>query len=188
MVLAHLGIAAFVIGVTMVKGHETERDVKMNVGDTVAVAGYVFRFDGVTEQRGPNYRAARGAVSISRNGTHVETLYPEKRQYNAGGMPMTNAAIDSGLRRYLRLDGRARRRQRVDHPRLLEAVHHLGVGRLRDDGAGRPPRDQRSPLPHGGAARRGAGAIAAALRGAALWTRTRCTPKTPSAGAGEGGS
>jgi len=97
MVLAHLGIAAFVIGVTMVKGHETERDVKMNVGDTVTVAGYVFRFDGVTEQRGPNYRAARGAVSISRNGTHVETLYPEKRQYNAGGMPMTNAAIDSGL-------------------------------------------------------------------------------------------
>jgi cytochrome c-type biogenesis protein CcmF len=97
MVLAHLGIAVFVVGVTMVKGHETERDVKMNVGDTVTVAGYVFRFDGVTEHPGPNYRAARGTVSVSRNGAHVETLYPEKRQYNAGGMPMTNAAIDSGL-------------------------------------------------------------------------------------------
>jgi len=33
---------------------------------------------------------------VSRNGAFVETLYPEKRQYNAGGMPMTNAAIDSG--------------------------------------------------------------------------------------------
>ncbi len=97
MVLAHLGIAAFVVGVTMVKGYETERDVKMNVGDTVTVAGYVFRFDGVTQQRGPNYQAARGSVNISRNGAYVETLYPEKRMYNAGGMPMTNAAIDSGF-------------------------------------------------------------------------------------------
>jgi cytochrome c-type biogenesis protein CcmF len=97
MVLAHLGVAAFVVGVTMVKGYETERDVKMNVGDTVTVAGYTFRFDGVTQQRGPNYQAARGAVNISRNGAYVETLYPEKRMYNAGGMPMTNAAIDSGF-------------------------------------------------------------------------------------------
>jgi cytochrome c-type biogenesis protein CcmF len=96
MVLAHLGIAAFIVGVTMVKGYETERDVKMNVGDTVNVAGYVFRFDGVAQTKGPNYQAARGSVNISRNGAYVETLYPEKRMYNAGGMPMTNAAIDSG--------------------------------------------------------------------------------------------
>jgi cytochrome c-type biogenesis protein CcmF len=96
MVIAHLGIAVFVVGVTMVKGYEVERDVKMNVGDTVAVAGYVFRFDGATEVSGPNYRAARGAIAISRGGTLVKTLYPEKRMYNAGGQPMTNAAIDSG--------------------------------------------------------------------------------------------
>ena len=95
MVTAHLGIAACIVGITMVKGYETERDVKMNVGDTVAVAGYVFRFDGVSQQRGPNYQAVRAAVAVSRDGTYVRTLYPEKREYNAGGMPMTNAAIDS---------------------------------------------------------------------------------------------
>jgi len=97
MVTAHLGIAVCIVGITMVKGYESERDVKLNVGDTVTVAGYVFRFDGVTPQRGPNYQAARAAVAVSRNGVYVETLYPEKRMYNAGGMPMTNAAIDSGL-------------------------------------------------------------------------------------------
>jgi cytochrome c-type biogenesis protein CcmF len=96
MVLAHLGIAVFIVGVTLVKGYETERDVKMNVGDTVTVGRYVFRFDGVTQQKGPNYQATRAAVTVSRNGNFVETLYPEKRMYNAGGMPMTNAAIDSG--------------------------------------------------------------------------------------------
>ena len=97
MVLAHLGIAVFVVGVTMVKGYETERDVKMSIGDTVSVGGYTFRFDGISQQRGPNYQAIRGAFTVTRKGAYVENLYPEKRQYNAGGMPMTNAAIDSGL-------------------------------------------------------------------------------------------
>jgi cytochrome c-type biogenesis protein CcmF len=96
MVVAHLGIAVFIVGVTMVKGYETERDVKMNVGDSVTVGGYTFRFDGVTQQRGPNYQAQRGAFTVTKNGAYVENLYPEKRMYNAGGMPMTNAAIDSG--------------------------------------------------------------------------------------------
>jgi cytochrome c-type biogenesis protein CcmF len=96
MILAHLGIAVFIVGVTMVKGYEIERDVKMNVGDTVTVGAYLFRFDGTTQTTGPNYRAERGAFTVSRNGKYVENLYPEKRQYNAGGMPMTNAAIDSG--------------------------------------------------------------------------------------------
>ena len=96
MVLAHLGVAVFIIGVTAVKGYETERDVKMAVGDTVAVGGHSFRFDGVTETRGPNYRAMRGTFNVSKGGTFVEVLHPEKRVYNAGGMPMTEAAIDTG--------------------------------------------------------------------------------------------
>jgi cytochrome c-type biogenesis protein CcmF len=97
MQLAHLGIAVFVIGVTMVKGYETERDVRMEVGDTVEAGGYVFRFDGVDELEGPNYHAARGHVAITKNGKIIGELNPEKRNYNASGMPMTEAAIESGL-------------------------------------------------------------------------------------------
>jgi cytochrome c-type biogenesis protein CcmF len=95
MIVAHLGIAVFIVGVTMVKGYETERDVRMSVGDKVAVGGYTLRFDGTTEATGPNYRAARGAFEVSRDGQHVTTQFPEKRVYNAGGMPMTEAAIRS---------------------------------------------------------------------------------------------
>ncbi len=97
MQLAHLGIAIFVIGVTMVKGYETERDVRMEVGDTVEAGGYVFRFDGVTEQEGPNYQAYRGQVIIKKDDRIVGELFPEKRTYNASGMPMTEAAIDTGI-------------------------------------------------------------------------------------------
>ena len=95
MIVAHLGIAVFIVGVTMVKGYETERDVRMDVGDKVTVGAYTLRFDGTTEIRGPNYRAARGTFEVSRDGQHVTTQFPEKRVYNAGGMPMTEAAIRS---------------------------------------------------------------------------------------------
>jgi len=96
MILAHVGVAVFIAGVTLVKGYETERDVRMAVGDTVTVGAHTFRFDGVTERRGPNYRATRGTFTVTRDGAQVDVMHPEKRVYNAGGMPMTEAAIDSG--------------------------------------------------------------------------------------------
>jgi cytochrome c-type biogenesis protein CcmF len=101
MLLAHLGIAVFVIGVTMVKGYETERDVRMDVGDTVDAGGYVFRFEGVSDQPGPNYIASEGRVSVLKDGKLVTELHPEKRVYNASGMPMTEASIQTGIFRDL---------------------------------------------------------------------------------------
>jgi cytochrome c-type biogenesis protein CcmF len=101
MLMAHLGIAVFIIGVTMVKGYETERDVRMDVGDTVEAGGYEFRFDGVSDQPGPNYMAAQGRVTVRKDGKIVTVLQPEKRNYNASGMPMTEASIEPGFLRDL---------------------------------------------------------------------------------------
>jgi len=81
MVIAHLGVAVFVVGVTTVKTFEIERDVKMAPGDTLSVRNYAFRYDGVTEAKGPNYTAARATIVVTRNGNPDTTLYPEKRLY-----------------------------------------------------------------------------------------------------------
>jgi cytochrome c-type biogenesis protein CcmF len=97
MLLAHLGVAVFIVGVTMVRGYETERDVKMSPGESVSIGAYAFRFEGITERVGPNYRAARGTFDVAKDGVSFEKLFPEKRVYNAQGMPMTEAAIDSGI-------------------------------------------------------------------------------------------
>jgi len=97
MLLAHCGVAVFIIGVTLVKGYETERDVRMAVGDSVTVGAYTFRFDGVRDITGPNYHGARGAIDVSRDGTHVRVMHPEKRVYHVQQMPMTEAAIDTGI-------------------------------------------------------------------------------------------
>ncbi len=95
MQLAHFGVAVFIIGVTLVKGYEVERDVRMDIGDSVTVNDYAFKFEGTKEIRGPNYTGARGSVEVTKNGRYVEHLYPEKRIYNVQQMPMTEAAIDS---------------------------------------------------------------------------------------------
>ncbi|HEY5995124.1 MAG TPA: heme lyase CcmF/NrfE family subunit [Gallionellaceae bacterium] len=101
MQLAHLGIAVFIIGVTLVKGYETERDVRMAPGDTVVAGGYTFRFDGVLESAGPNYQAMQGRFIVSKDDKTIAQMFPEKRQYLSSGMPMTEAAIDSGIFRDL---------------------------------------------------------------------------------------
>ncbi|HKB60726.1 MAG TPA: heme lyase CcmF/NrfE family subunit [Gallionellaceae bacterium] len=101
MQLAHFGVAVFILGVTLVKGYETERDVRMNPEDTVAVAGYTFRFDGVRQVRGPNYTAQQGRLVVLKGDKTVAQLYPEKRDFDSSPMPMTEAAINSGLFRDL---------------------------------------------------------------------------------------
>jgi cytochrome c-type biogenesis protein CcmF len=93
-------VAVFIIGVTLVTGYQAEKDVRMNAGDTVSVGGYDFRMMGITEVMGPNYRAARAQIEISRNGNPFRTMYPEKRAYLSGNA-MTETAIDTGLFRDL---------------------------------------------------------------------------------------
>jgi cytochrome c-type biogenesis protein CcmF len=101
MQLAHLGVAVFIVGVTIVTGYQSEQDVRMGIGDTVTAGGYQFQFNGVTEVTGPNYRAARADISVSKNGSPVRQMYPEKRSYTATGNVMTETAIDTGLTRDL---------------------------------------------------------------------------------------
>jgi cytochrome c-type biogenesis protein CcmF len=101
MHVAHLGVAVFIVGVTIVTTYQSEQDVRMDVGDTVTAGGYVFRFNGVTRATGPNYEAARAELNVSVNGVVVNKMYPEKRSYTASGNVMTETAIDSGIFRDL---------------------------------------------------------------------------------------
>ena len=99
MHLAHIGVAVFVVGVTMVGSYQDEKDVKMAPGESVDVAGYHFTFNGVKAVEGPNYVAAQGDFDLAVNGQFVRKMNPEKRNYHSSAMPMTEASIDAGLLR-----------------------------------------------------------------------------------------
>ncbi|WP_052452451.1 heme lyase CcmF/NrfE family subunit [Noviherbaspirillum autotrophicum] len=101
MIIAHAGIGVFVVGVTLVKGLETAKDVSMRVGDSTSVGGYAFTFTDLSESRGPNYIAARARFEVTRGDSKIATMEPEKRMYTVQQMPMTEAAIERGFTRDL---------------------------------------------------------------------------------------
>jgi cytochrome c-type biogenesis protein CcmF len=102
MLLGHLGIGVFIIGVTLTSLYNQEKDLRMAPGDTYSVAGYEFTFHGVRDFNVDNYVATRGGFTVrSESGDFKVDLFPEKRTYPVQTMPMTEAAIDAGLARDL---------------------------------------------------------------------------------------
>ncbi|MCF8194373.1 MAG: heme lyase CcmF/NrfE family subunit [Polynucleobacter sp.] len=93
MLLAHIGVAVFIFGVTMVSGFEEEKDLRMSAGSKSSLAGYEIRFNQVSEITGPNYVAAQGNISVFKDDKLVTMMYPQKRKYDSSQMLMTEAAI-----------------------------------------------------------------------------------------------
>ena len=101
MFLAHLGVAMTVWGIAFSQNYSVERDVRMNVGDSVEIAGYEYKFQGISNADGPNYAGGKAQVDILKNGKTEAILVAEKRFYTVSKMTMTEAAIDWGLTRDL---------------------------------------------------------------------------------------
>jgi len=101
MVIAHLGVAFFIIGVTGVRGFESEQDLRMSIGSTAQLGGYDFELRALNPLQGPNYQAMQGQFIVKQNGQAIAMMTPEKRLYDSSQMPMTEAAISVGLTRDL---------------------------------------------------------------------------------------
>ena len=101
MVMAHLGVAFFIIGVTGVRGFESEQDLRMSVGSTAQLGGYDVELRALNPLQGPNYQAMQGQFIVKQNGQAIAMMAPEKRLYDSSQMPMTEAAISVGLTRDL---------------------------------------------------------------------------------------
>lgn len=97
MIFAHLGVAVSVLGITLSSQYGIEKDVRMQIGDSVSLASYrlVLRED--RDIRGPNYQAAEGVFDLFNGNRLISTLRPQKRIYDVSQMAMTDADIDPGL-------------------------------------------------------------------------------------------
>jgi cytochrome c-type biogenesis protein CcmF len=78
---------------------DVEKDVRMSPGQSIELAGYTFRFEGVQMVPGPNYRADQGSIRVFKEGDEVALLHPQKRTYLVQTKPMTEAGIDAGFTR-----------------------------------------------------------------------------------------
>ena len=101
MLLAHFGVAVFIVGVTVVSSFQSENDVRMEPGDTATAGGYSFQLESIKPVAGPNYASNQAKLIVSRDGQVVSTLYPERRIYTVSRMAMTEVAIDRSVGRDL---------------------------------------------------------------------------------------
>ncbi len=98
MLLAHTGVAVFLVGALLVEALNVQREVALSPGQDLEVSGYTLRFEGVDHQEGPNYVSDRGHVRVLQGGRELALLHPEKRAYASGGQMMTEAGIHARVR------------------------------------------------------------------------------------------
>lgn len=102
MILGHIGIAVFIVGITLTSLYNQEKDLRMAPGDVYEVAGYEFKFQGARDLEVDNYVATRGKFDVTtKEGSFSVEMLPEKRIYPVQKSPMTEAAIDAGFTRDL---------------------------------------------------------------------------------------
>jgi len=138
MQCAHIGLAVVVAGITGVKSYEVERDVRMGVGDVVTIEPYAFRLQGMSEVKGPNYRAVRADVEVLKNGHRPPV--PRK-----AALFFDCYAHDRGGDRYglharpVCVTGRPHRwaYAAMEHAGVLQAFCSLDLGGCAVDGVGR---------------------------------------------------
>lgn len=100
---AHGGLGVTIFAVAAMHAWAIEDIRVVKVGETFPVGAYEVTLKEVHEEQGPNYTTTMAEMRVTRAGSEVVTLFPEKRVYPVQAMPTTEAAIDYGFARDLYL-------------------------------------------------------------------------------------
>ena len=95
MSLAHIGVAIFVIGVTVSSAWKIEIEQPIIKGEKVVINNIELKFLSINNVEGPNWIAERGKFEVVRLGKTTEFLYPERRFYPASKINTSEPAIMS---------------------------------------------------------------------------------------------
>jgi len=100
--IVHFGVVLVIIGFA---GAAFNRDVERELGrgDSMQIGPYTLVCESYTQDDKPNYTSEWAIIHVSKNGQHVETMYPERRFYKASQQPATIVANRSTMKEDLYL-------------------------------------------------------------------------------------
>jgi cytochrome c-type biogenesis protein CcmF len=102
MVMAHLGVALLILGITGSSVWQKEKIIRMKINDETIIQNYSIVFKEIKEVAGKNYIALQGNFLIYNKKKHVVTkLNPENRFYPVTNNSTTEASIHTNLLRDL---------------------------------------------------------------------------------------
>jgi cytochrome c-type biogenesis protein CcmF len=100
--IVHFGVIVIMIGFA---GAAFNRDVEQELGNgqQMSIGPYTLVARSYTDDDNPNYRSQWAIIDVSKNGTPLATMYPERRFYKASQQTATMVANRSTLREDLYL-------------------------------------------------------------------------------------
>ncbi len=93
MIIAHLGIAILVLGITLNKSHSSDREVKMQVGSNASLGSYTFSLDRLTPIQTANYQGMQADFSILKNQHLLTQVSSESKLFPLSGSLVTETGI-----------------------------------------------------------------------------------------------
>lgn len=94
---AHLGVAIFAAGVTMISTFAGDKAQVLKTGESLTVSGYTFTLLEVTDGQRDNYSYLAGTVGITKSGRSVATVQAEQRYFPVRNMLTTEAGLHLSL-------------------------------------------------------------------------------------------
>jgi cytochrome c-type biogenesis protein CcmF len=102
MIIAHLGVALLILGITGSSIWQKEKIIRMKVNDETSIHNYNIVFKEISEVTGPNYVALQGNFWIYNKKRNIITkLKPQNRFYPVTNNSTTEASIHTNLARDL---------------------------------------------------------------------------------------
>ncbi|RZA27689.1 MAG: hypothetical protein EOP02_09625 [Proteobacteria bacterium] len=93
MVVAHLGVAVALFGMSADSAFTVERLVAANVGDSVEVGPWHATLEEVDPVAGPNWTALEARIAVSYDGGNVQIMRPQSREFWAPVQQTNEAAL-----------------------------------------------------------------------------------------------
>ena len=93
MIIAHIGVAVFALGVTINKSYSEERQVKIKPGESTILAGYQFTFRNLKEVNAANYLSQTATFSIQKNKKPIKIIEAEQRVYRSHQQTLSRPGI-----------------------------------------------------------------------------------------------
>lgn len=97
--VAHGGLGVTMAGIAGLTAWTVDDIRVAQIDQPFDVGSYTLTLTDVQELRGPNYLSTTGFVTLSKDGSEIAQMTPEKRFYPVAQMPTTEAAIDYNLLR-----------------------------------------------------------------------------------------
>ena len=105
----------------------------MGYGDKMTIGSYTLVCRSYTQEDNPNYGSEWAIIDVYKNGTQIDTLYPERRFYKASQQASTMPDIRSTLKEdlYLVYEGQNEKRP-AHHQGAPEPAGHVDLARRLD--------------------------------------------------------